>query len=392
MLVTVGKFKRCYLYERRIGGRNVKRVMKEGVQIWPGANERIRKLVLAPPQPMDAEYPYWRHFDDGMDIGLYVDAYSGGQVIIGYEDQRTVKTEEERANLLQRGYVVISHIEGSMYLMGKPVYAEQGGGAEEGYTDVVVVFSPAMRDQYLAKGYVVIEETSKGSNLQFFWYKMGLPVGVVSGGGDEEAETRWGRVNIDGRTWYWKKDLVTKYELPYSLATWDGKGVLDFGEDGPYVGSLMEGDQLAVEVKMAARQDETLENTYDRDTKTKMWNKPILSGTTFKLKWQKGGKKDTAHEDFDIHGVPSKQVYMKGWGQANGHGRQEWHEEWLQASGQRVHDGWMQEFNNVWNAGDTAYEASLKSDIGAWYGELTPYYPAFMKTIHLTVLDILYND
>ena len=83
MLVTVGKVKRCYLYERRIGGRNVKRVMKEGVQIWPGANERIRKLVLAPPQPMDAEYPYWRHFDDGMDIGLYVDAYSGGQVIIG---------------------------------------------------------------------------------------------------------------------------------------------------------------------------------------------------------------------------------------------------------------------------------------------------------------------
>lgn len=70
MLLTIGKFRRAYLYRRLLGERNVKRVMRGGVQIWPDESDRVRKLVVEIPAATEENYAFLRHMDAGLEDGL----------------------------------------------------------------------------------------------------------------------------------------------------------------------------------------------------------------------------------------------------------------------------------------------------------------------------------
>lgn len=62
MRVTIGKIKRAYLYDCRLGSRRVIKKMKNGVQIWPTHRDLVRYAVLdLAPITNTVEGAYWQH-------------------------------------------------------------------------------------------------------------------------------------------------------------------------------------------------------------------------------------------------------------------------------------------------------------------------------------------
>ena len=62
MRVTHGRFAREYVYDLRLGKRQVKRLMRGGVQLWPTAEERVGTVALdltLPDGTLDGAY--WEH-------------------------------------------------------------------------------------------------------------------------------------------------------------------------------------------------------------------------------------------------------------------------------------------------------------------------------------------
>lgn len=67
MRITIGRFKRRYLYDCRLGCRRVVKKMKGGVQIWPTLPDLVRYAVLdVSPLEGTLEGAYWAHALDAV--------------------------------------------------------------------------------------------------------------------------------------------------------------------------------------------------------------------------------------------------------------------------------------------------------------------------------------
>lgn len=326
MLITIGRFKRCYLYARYIGGKSVKRIMKEGEQIWPGEHDRIRRLVFEEPEATTEDYAYWKHVCAGLDDGLDVRMGETKRDIVGYEDEQIVGRKVYLVHFQDKGYVIISRSR-LLFKIGKPIYVD--------------VYYPA-------------------------------------------EKCRWARVELDGRVWYVKRDLVVNYEMPYALATLDGRGVLDFGNDGPYRGAVKVGDMVGFEVDMPERDDNY---TYAGDPVH--YDLPLLKGTKFKCGYDKGGKKNPGGMTLHVDGYPSGEMFVHGFGNLAGHWRGYW-TCWTPPGGMGNY-GQGVRYKDEHCPGDTGYTVQVWNHMNG--GSCArPRYPAFKRTIKLKVVDIVYND
>lgn len=270
MLITVGKFKRAHLYKRLIGEKNVVRVMKGGEQIWPGDNDRIRRMTFELPDKTVIDWAYWQHVEDALNDGLSV-----------------------------------------------------------------------------------------GS--------------------------RYASVSFDGITWYWKKDLVSSFNKRFGLmATWDGRNTLNFGEDGPYRGTVQVGDEVEVKVVVPGKAARTAWAGWT------YYALPLLPGTRFYSWYSKGAKKEPAGMILDVYGSPSGDRFLRAAGNQAGHWRGEVY-YWSPPQG-LGNAGWNECWGSyAWRAGDAGFNVCVQQYLGGWQNS-TPHYPGFSRVIKLKVVDIVYND
>lgn len=265
MLITIGRFKRCYLYARYIGSRAVKRVMKGGEQIWPGEHDRIRRLVFEEPDATTEDYAYWKHVGAGLDDGLDVRLGETKREIVGYEDEMTVGRKSYLAYYQDKGYVIIARASIAVRI-GKPIYKD--------------VYYP-------------------------------------------QENCRYASVSIDGRLWYVKRDLVVNYDATNALATLDKRNVLDFGDDGPYRGAVKVGDMVGFDVDMPARSMELprMDRLGTRETPIEL---PGVAGSELRTYGDKGAKKTNLGYDANVYAMPSN-VSVAHTGQyVRGHKRGGW--------------------------------------------------------------------
>lgn len=317
MLITIGRFKRCYLYARYIGGKSVKRIMKEGEQIWPGEHDRIRRLVFEEPEATTEDYAYWKHVCAGLDDGLDVRMGETKRDIVGYEDEQIVGRKVYLVHFQDKGYVIISRSR-LLFKIGKPIYGD--------------VYYPA-------------------------------------------EKCRWARVELDGRVWYVKRDLVVNYEMPYALATLDGRNVLDFGDDGPYRGSVKVGDMVGFDVDMPARSMKLpmMSRLGTRETPIEL---PGVAGSELRTYGDKWAKSTNLGYDANVYAMPSNVSVAHTADYIRGHKK----------------GGWSRSSGFGWTAGSTSLKFVIANREGPSGVYITIAFPAFKRTIKLKVVDIVYND
>ena len=144
MLVTIGKkFVRSYLYARKLGTRNVIRVMKGGKQIWPGEHDRIRRIVFELPDRMTEDWAYWQHVEAGLDEGVDFREGETRREVVGYEEyiEGWLKWSGMMSSM---GFVlvcVLQKIGGSRIWCryGKPIYGDVYHPADGPYRGAVKV-------------------------------------------------------------------------------------------------------------------------------------------------------------------------------------------------------------------------------------------------------------
>ena len=74
MRVTYRDFRRRFVYNWKVGTQQVKRVMRNGVQIWPGGEERIRRIGLDMSEVEGAiDGLYWQHAINAVATGSSFD-------------------------------------------------------------------------------------------------------------------------------------------------------------------------------------------------------------------------------------------------------------------------------------------------------------------------------
>ena len=61
MRVTFGQFRRRFVYNIKVGDKQVKRVMWRGKQIWPSDEDRVRTLALDMSSERSSDMAYWIH-------------------------------------------------------------------------------------------------------------------------------------------------------------------------------------------------------------------------------------------------------------------------------------------------------------------------------------------
>lgn len=66
MRLTLGQWKRRFVYGWNVGSVRAKRVMRNGVQIWPSDEERVRTLALDMTGLSDEDAAYWAHALDAV--------------------------------------------------------------------------------------------------------------------------------------------------------------------------------------------------------------------------------------------------------------------------------------------------------------------------------------
>ncbi len=327
MLVTVGKFVRSYLYQRLIGGRNVRRVMKAGVQIWPSDEDRIRRITFEMPAETQEDWAYWQHVEAGLDMGLDARRGETKRELTGYSEKKSIPRFLYEKSYKAEGWVVVRRKNAIYYEIGKPIYED-------------VYYEP--------------------------------------------EGCRWARCSFDGVTWYWKKDLVEQNDFRTAVATWNGRGTLDFGDYGPYRGTVNVGDEVPVEVLMPEREDEIC---YEGD---KTYDIPLIRGTRFYCKYHKGGDRVPTGMYLTVKGLPSGSVFVDAFGNLAGHWTGNF-DCWTPPGGLGNHGTNRCTYNDKWTPGDTQYTATVKRHLSG-NQRATPHYPAFKRTIKLKVVDIVYND
>ncbi len=189
---------------------------------------------------------------------------------------------------------------------------------------------------------------------------------------------------IDGKTYHEGTDFLFNHNT----------GFIGFlvKDQLPEISSLQAGAKVKLKASIPEREmeEETLENLQKNGSASRIYNLPLIKDTAFHLAWQKPGKKDTAHENFTIAGVPSGQVYMKGHGQKNGHAHPHNCSVTIKpVQGSRVVDGHVDVANNAWPTGDYQYKIDLESSYNAQLARCYPIYPAFTKEWSLNVVGVV---
>ena len=81
MRVTSGGFRRRFVYNWAAGVQQVRRVMRNGVQIWPGGEERVRRIALDM-SALDGTHDalYWQHALSAVETGCSAVCYIGFEI------------------------------------------------------------------------------------------------------------------------------------------------------------------------------------------------------------------------------------------------------------------------------------------------------------------------
>ena len=263
MRITTGKFLRRFVYCWRHGHRDVVRVMRGGVEIWPGDEARIRRIAVDM---------------SGID-GSVMDAY--WQHALAYAPEGTVRN---RVSLT---------IAGREYCFGRSVN---------------------------------------------------------------------------------RKPVVT-----YS------QGWLDFGDNGPALRDVREGDVLVVRANVPQRTSGAISTVENGSAATEM-GCPWLPNCYLHLVVHKGKKKVSAGCRYTVSGMPSGTVHIGGYAQKNGHCRgAHGGDAYPWRSG--VINGETSQYHNNVVAGD----ANVRVQLSSYNNGTTDAYmviPAFSQRFNLKVLAI----
>jgi len=221
--------------------------MKGGVQIWPGEEDRIRAIVFdmaALEGTVDGAY--WQHVEAGLEDGAYAEAVPR---VVGYGTPELV-----------HGYARRVALEAEFWRVVKPLY--------------------------------------HGS------YMMQPPIceGTAFAG-------RVASLRLDGRVWLWKKGDAGDLGTPgYATARWDGRGRLEFGDDGPYRGAVSLGDTLEVEAVMPGRCSGWVGSSQEWELNGQIVRAeiglPCLEGSRLMGNTQKGQKRQCSGGRATAYGVP----------------------------------------------------------------------------------------
>lgn len=313
MLLTIGKFKRAFLYKRTLGGKNVARVMRNGVQIWPDERDKVRRLMLETPPAGTDDFVYWQHVEAGLNDGVEAWPITN---IVGYEDPVEVKGAKNVNDLKNKGWIIYERTGLLSYLMQEPIVED----------------SPELAGKFALSP-------------------------------------------LDGRRWLWiKGKVVDLNNVPYALATWDGKGILDFGNDGPYRFAVRAGDYVYVQAEMPERETEhkrggKLEKVTYEDFL------PPLPGTTLYVYGGKGSKKVNLAWRIKMIAQPSGKVLSDQWRYIRGHKR------WWNT------DHYDVPYDKTCERMDMYYENTEgPSTVEPWL-----VYPGFKRTFKLKVVDVVCN-
>ncbi len=156
----------------------------------------------------------------------------------------------------------------------------------------------------------------------------------------------------------------------------------------PAITALSKGAKIKLKATVPERRDAVFHRDGDGEAR-KTYNLPLLQDTKFELWWYKGQKKGCAGLKFEVTGKSSGQIYVKGWGQRNGHGRGVKTRDIVYAKKDPVSSGTTEKWNNSWKKGDTQYEIYVDWYQGSYNDNFQPIYPKFTKEWDVEVLGVV---
>lgn len=162
-------------------------------------------------------------------------------------------------------------------------------------------------------------------------------------------------------------------------------GLITFtGKQLPELSALPVGSKLKIKASVRERAKKQ-EWCYEGE---RIYNLPLLKGTTFYCTYWKGGKKEPGGMILTVKGLPSNQQFVKAEGNQAGH----WRGTVAYITPPRGlgnHDGWNKcVYKDEWVKGDLQFHVKVERHMGGGQSAY-PIYPAFTKEWSLNVIGVV---
>lgn len=186
-----------------------------------------------------------------------------------------------------------------------------------------------------------------------------------------------------------------RFQLQSTFSVWGlamySAGVVSFGESRLSRMSVAVGDRVRVWLEVPEEETEVVSKVVNEEREV-FYDVPWLPGTRLCYTVGKGQKKTNARWGFEVSGVDSGCVHIRGESQIEGHKRGDWQDE-VSAMEMQVHGWWLDEFCDEYAAGDDGVKVvwrSLNGGTSIYGGRLV--FPVFIREFELTVTELFFNE